>query len=156
MFKRLRAKLLFRSGAKERAAGSLGFADESADLASEDFIEKTVAFENRCQPFLELAEKAQAHCETVAETGKINQKLMSRLDEAMHEIRSVEMEIQKTLESASELSHAAQARFETAADKIADVHAAVEGAIKHIRMARADFESLRDEDEDDDDDEDNN
>ena len=101
---------------------------------------------------LELAEEARANAEAVSQTGKVEQAFLGRLEDALTEIRVAEVQIEETLEAAGDLSPAAQARFETAADKIADVHSTVEAAIHEIRMAKADFESLRDEDDNGDDD----
>lgn len=152
MFKKLRAKWLLRSrSATQPADGASSFAVEDSVGPCAEFIAAMDGFENRCQPILELAEQAPAHAEAISETGKTDQAFLGRLEDALTEIRLAEVQIEETLETAGDLTPAAQARFETAADKIADVHSSVEAALQQIRMAKVDFDSLRDDDDDDDD-----
>lgn len=145
MFKKLRAKLSPKTGS---GWPSREVPDEAA--ASDEFIAAMVSFENRCQPFLELTKPASAHAEAVAKTGKIDHALVGRLEDALTEIGSVEVQIDETRKAATGISLAAQARFETAVEKIADMRGAVEASLKEIRMAKLDFGSLRDDDDDDD------
>ncbi|MCP4316681.1 MAG: hypothetical protein GY789_11890 [Hyphomicrobiales bacterium] len=152
MFKKLRVKLSPRAGSGRMSVDGAPSMDvKDGNMSCDEFIAVMGSFENQCQPFLELTEQARAHAETVSVTGKIDQTLVGRLEDALTEIRSAEIQIEETMEAAGDISPAAQARFETAADKIADVHSAVETALNDIRMAKIDFESLRDDEDDDDD-----
>jgi hypothetical protein len=127
-------------------------AAQGEDGSGAEFIAVMASFENLCQPYLELADEAHLHAETVAQTGKIDAGLVSRLQDALTEIRTAEIQVEETREAAGELSQAALTRFETTADKIADVHSAAEEALKVLQMAKIDYESLREDEDDDDDD----
>ena len=142
MFKKLRDMLSGKDGPE-------GPGD--ADAAAE-FIAVMESFEKTSQPFHELAEKARAHAEKVAETGKLDHRLSSRLEEALKEIRATELQVEETREAAGDLSEAALARFETTAGRIGDVRGAIEEAIRSLKLARIEFESLREDDDDYDDD----
>lgn len=151
MFKKLRARFLLRKRSVPGPAdGTSSFAAEDSVGHPKDFIAAMHGFEARCQPILALVEKAPAHAEKISQTGKIDQAFLSRLEDALTEIRLAEVQIEETLEAAGDLTPAAQARFETTADRIADTHSAVEAALQQIRTAKLDFESLRDDDDDED------
>ncbi len=145
MFKKLREKLSGKSVSDDLQAG-----DRDAGAVAE-FIAVMDSFDKMSQPFHDLAEKGQAHAEKVAETGKVDHSISSQLEDALTDIRATEAQIQETREAAGDLSEAALARFETTADKIADVERAIEDAIKSIKVAKIDFESMRYDDDDDDD-----
>ncbi|MEX3007524.1 hypothetical protein [Hoeflea sp. TYP-13] len=150
MFKKLRSKL--SSNSDRPTIDGVPPLDGNAGLMGcDEFIEVMGSFENQCKPCFELAERARQHAETVAETGKIDQTLLRQIDEALTEITTAEIQIEETLEVATDISPAAQARFETAADRIADAHSALESALNDIRMAKVDFDSYRDDEDDDDD-----
>ncbi|MEM9104381.1 MAG: hypothetical protein AAGC96_01900 [Pseudomonadota bacterium] len=145
MFKKLREKLSGKDSSDTLPA------DDGQAGAVAEFIAVMDSFDKMSQPFHDLAEKGRAHAEKVAETGKVDHKITSQLEDALTDIRATEVQIQETREAAGDLSEAALARFETTADKIADVEQALEDAIKAIKVAKIDFESERYDDDDDDD-----
>lgn len=145
MFKKLREKLAGKNSSDNLQA------DDGPSGAVAEFIAVMDSFDKMSQPFHDLAEKGRAHAEKVAETGKVDNSIVSQLEDALTEIRATETQIQETREAAGDLSEAALARFETTADKIGDVETAIEEAIKSIKFAKIDFESERYDDDDDDD-----
>ena len=150
MFKKLREKFFRKDAATSDPDGKQAAAAQEA--ATAEFIAVMESFERTAQPYHELVERARVQAGRLADTGKVERGLSGQLQDALTDIRATEAQIQETREAAGDLSGAALARFETAAGRIAVAHAGIEDAIKALKLAKIEFDSLRDDDDDYDDD----